>query len=219
LDDVGEVFGWPARQPGWFWRCAVMGLLLLVPILGWVATTGWMLATLDNLRAGRRLFAPLGLHLGRGWRLVVVLLVYGLLVDLVAAVLVVPGFLVANALHDTLGALGGIFLVVAGCGIEILGVVAVSTLLLPAIVSATDAGGLRSGLSLRRILHTVRAKPQPAILSALLLLLVYALQSAGSLACGVGVLVTIGYSLPVMGAICHRYEQEVGAWSATLSRA
>jgi Protein of unknown function (DUF4013) len=216
LDDVGEAFGWPARQPGWFRRCALMGLLFVVPILGWVATTGWMLATLDNLRSGRRMLAPIGLHLGRGWRLVLVLLVYGLVVDALAAAAAVPGFLIANALHDTLGALGGIFLVIAGCAIEVLGVVAVSTLLLPAIISATDAGGVRSGLHLPRIITTLHAKPQPAIVSALLLLLVYAFQSAGALACGIGIFVTIGYSLPVMAAIFNRYEQVIGA---PLSRA
>jgi hypothetical protein len=216
LDDVGQAFGWPARQPGWFWRCAVMGMLLVVPVLGWVATTGWMLATLDNLRSGQRALAPIGAHLGRGWRLVLVLVVYGLVVDALAAAVAVPGFLIANALHDTLGALGGIFLVIVGCAMEVLGAAAVSTLLLPAIVGATDAGGVRSGLHLPRIIKALRAKPQPAIASALLLLLAYALQSAGALACGIGIFVSVGYSLPVMAAIVNRYERELGA---PLSRA
>ena len=188
-----------------------MGLISLVPVLGWIAGTGWMLANLDNLRAGRQELAPIGLHPARGWRLLVVLLVYALLIGVAADLLAVPGFLIASVLHDTLGALVGIFLVIVGCALAVLALVAVSTLLLPPIVIGIDTGGLRSGLSLSAIVDAVRANPQPAIVAGLLLIVVYALQSAGSLLCGIGLVVTLGYSLPVMAAVLDRYEREVGS--------
>jgi hypothetical protein len=188
-----------------------MGLISLVPVLGWIAGTGWMLANLDNLRAGRQELAPVGLHPARGWRLLVVLLGYALLIGVAADLLAVPGFLIASVLHDTLGALVGIFLVIVGCALAVLALVAVSTLLLPPIVIGIDTGGLRSGLSLSAIVGAVRAKPQPAIVAGLLLIVVYALQSAGSLLCGIGLVVTLGYSLPVMAAVLDRYEREVGS--------
>jgi hypothetical protein len=208
LDSVEEAFGWPLRRPGWFWRCALMGLLSLVPVLGWIAATGWTLANLDNLRAGRRELPPAGLYLGRGWRLFLVLLVYALLIGVVADLFAVPGFMIASALHDTLGALFGIFLVIVGCAIGVLALVAVSTLLLPAIVAATDRGGIPSGLAINKIVRMLHAKWQASVVAGLLLVVVYALQSAGSLICGVGILLTLGYSLPVMAAIFDRYERE-----------
>jgi Protein of unknown function (DUF4013) len=211
VDGIEEAFGWPLRRPGWLWKCALMGLLSLVPVLGWIAAAGWTLANLDNLRAGRRELAPLGLHLARGWRLVVVLFVYALLIGLVADVLAVPGLLIASALHDTGGALLGVFLVIVGSVFAVLALVAVSTLLLPPIVAATESGGLRSGLAPARIIRAVHAHPQAAILAGLLLLVVYALQSAGGLVCGVGFVLTLGYSLPVMAAVLNRYEREIGA--------
>ena len=186
-----------------------MGLLSLVPILGWIAATGWMLATLDNLRSGRQELPPAGLYLARGWRLSLVLLIYALLIGVVADVLALPGFMVASALHDTLGALVGIFLVIAGCALAVLAVVAVSTLLLPAIVVRTDSGGLRAALALPAVAGAVRSRPQPAIVAALLLVVVYALQSAGSLLCCIGLVLSVGYSLPVMAAVLDRYERAV----------
>jgi len=179
-------------------------------VLGWIAATGWMLATLDNLRAGLWELAPLGLHLGRGWRLFVVLFAYGLVLGVVADVLAVPGFIVASAYHDTPAALAGVFLVIAGGGLAVLGLVAISTLLLPAIVTATDRGGVRQGLAVPGIVAAVRTQPQPALVAGLLLVVAYALQSAGSLACGVGMVFTLGYSPPLMAAVLNRYEGEAG---------
>jgi len=142
--------------------------------------------------------------------------VYGLLIGLFADFLAVPGYLIAGALHDTLGGLVGVFLVILGSALAVLALVAVSTFLLPAIVAATDRGGLRSGLSVTRVARELRARPQPAIVAGLLLVVAYALQSAGSLLCGIGLVLTLGYSLPVMAAVLNRYEREVGS---PLSRA
>ena len=60
------------------------------------------------------------------------------------------------------------------------------------------------------IVAAVRTQPQPALVAGLLLVVAYALQSAGSLACGVGMVFTLGYSLPVMAAVLNRYEGEAG---------
>ena len=209
MDDAGEAFGWASRQPGWLWKCVLMGLLSLVPVLGWIAATGWMLATLDNLRSDRQELPAAGLYLARCWRLSLVLLVYALLVGVVADFFALPGFMIASALHDTPGALIGIFLVIAGCALAALALVAVSTLLLPVIVVRTDSGGLRAALALPAIAGAVRARPQAAIVAALLLVVDYALQSAGSLFCGIGLVLSVGYSLPVMAAVLDRYERAV----------
>jgi hypothetical protein len=188
-----------------------MGLVSLVPVLGWIAAYGWMLATLDYLRAGRRELPPAGFYMRRGWRLFLVLALYGVAIGLLADLLTVPGFLIASAFHDTAPALLGVFLVVAGCALGVLALVAVTTVLLPAIALATDGGGIRAGLSLFQVTRSVRRHPQAAVVAALLLVVAYAIGGAGSLLCGIGVVLTTGYSLPVMAGVLRDYENEVEA--------
>lgn len=210
MESVEETLGWPLRQPGWLWKSLLMGLLSLVPVVGWIAATGWMLATLDNLRAGRRQLPRPGLYLGRGWRLSTVLGVYSVLAVTAAIVPALPGFLIARAFHDTVLALVGVLLVLIGTALGVACLLLLSTLLLPAVVRAADRG-LGAGLRLRGVLREVGANRQPSIAAGLLLLVAYALGSAGVLLCGVGAIVTTGYSLPVMAAVLGGYERELEA--------
>src|SRR5437763_16046737 len=57
---VGDAFGWVARDPEWIGKTLLMGLIGLIPIVGGLQLTGWMLAMLDNLRAGRQKIPPAG---------------------------------------------------------------------------------------------------------------------------------------------------------------
>src|SRR2546430_16974612 len=57
---VGDAFGWVARDPEWIGKTLIMGLIGLIPIVGGLQLTGWMLAMLDNLRAGRQGIPPAG---------------------------------------------------------------------------------------------------------------------------------------------------------------
>src|SRR5437879_12539122 len=76
MTSVGDSFAWPFQDPGWFGKMIVQGLITIIPIVGWIATAGWLIMTIDNYRAGRRELPPAGFHLGRGVALVVVYLIY-----------------------------------------------------------------------------------------------------------------------------------------------
>ena len=57
----------------------LMGLISLIPIVGQIVMLGWMLAALDNLRAGHQVLPPAGFsYIGRGVNLFVVYVVYGI---------------------------------------------------------------------------------------------------------------------------------------------
>ncbi|TMD10991.1 MAG: hypothetical protein E6I96_16580 [Chloroflexi bacterium] len=86
MDRVGDAFVWPFRDPQWLEKLAIIGLILLIPIVGAINAIGWMLATIDRLRAGEERLPPANFsYLGRGFELFVVFLVYGLGVLIVAA--------------------------------------------------------------------------------------------------------------------------------------
>src|SRR5438874_4756959 len=91
-------------------KIIVQGLIYLIPIVGWLALYGWMLAALDNLRQGRRELPPAGFgHLGRGVTLFLVLLVYGLAIAAVFCVFFFIGIaLTAAGGNSNSGALGGL---------------------------------------------------------------------------------------------------------------
>ena len=76
MTSVGDSFAWPFQDPGWFGKMIVQGLITIIPIVGWIATAGWLIMTIDNYRAGRRELPPAGFHLGRGIALFVVYLIY-----------------------------------------------------------------------------------------------------------------------------------------------
>src|SRR5258708_14608285 len=92
-----EAFAWPAKDPGWLAKLLIIGLILLIPIVGSINGLGWMLASLDRLRAGEETLAPANLrYIGRGFRLFVVDLAYVLVVGGIAAPVSVPAFVVAS---------------------------------------------------------------------------------------------------------------------------
>ena len=60
MNSVGDAFAYPFRDPGWAGKIAVQGLITIIPIVGWIATVGWLMLNYDNLRAGRQELAPAG---------------------------------------------------------------------------------------------------------------------------------------------------------------
>src|SRR5947207_12736662 len=96
MDRVGDAFVWPVRDPEWPGKLLIIALTLLIPIVGAINGLGWMLATLDRLRAGEERMAPANLsYLGRGVRLFVVQLAYGVAVAAIAILVYLPGLLIA----------------------------------------------------------------------------------------------------------------------------
>src|SRR6266850_2040878 len=91
MNRIGDAFVWPVRDPEWLSKVLIMGLILLIPIVGAMNGLGWMLATLDRLRAGEEKLPPANFeHLGRGFQLFVVFLAYYVGLALIAALLYVP---------------------------------------------------------------------------------------------------------------------------------
>src|SRR5436309_7883158 len=78
MTSAGDGFSWPFQDPQWASKILVQGLITIIPIVGWIATAGWLVMTIDNYRAGRRELPPAGFHLERGIALFIVYLVYGI---------------------------------------------------------------------------------------------------------------------------------------------
>ena len=210
MERVTDAFAWPVRDPEWPVKVLITGLLLLIPIAGAINGLGWMLATLDRLRAGEERLAPAHLgYLGRGVQLFAAQLVYSLAVAVVALVIYLPAVLIAVSQGRGSGSTG---LIVVSLLLNLLafGVTTVGSLALtfatPAIVLATDRGGVRGGLAVREIVRRSRANPTNTLIAGLMLIAAGLISSLGLIACFIGVLFTTAYALAVQAWVYRSFE-------------
>ena len=210
MERVTDAFAWPTRDPEWLGKVLIIGLTLLIPVVGAINALGWMLASLDRLRAGEERLAPANLgYLGRGMRLFVVQLVYGLALAALALVVFLPAVVLAirqgQGKADT-GLIGAAILL----NLLAFGVTTAGSLLLtfagPSIVLATDHGGIAGGLKVGDLVRRSRMNATNTLIAGLMLIAAGFISSIGALVCGVGVLFTAAYALAVQAWVFHSFE-------------
>jgi hypothetical protein len=214
MTNVGNSFSLPFKDPQWFSKFLVIGLIMLIPIVGWINMTGWMLATLDNYRQGRTDLPPAGIHyIGRGANVFIVGLVYGVVIALIFLVpltllllaLMAPG-LSAGIPPDTLGtspALVAMSPVLGGGGL-VIGIIEYT--FLPAVVLNTERGGIGGGLNVVAVWRIAAANWKHSLIAGLLIYVAYFIGGFGVYACCVGLVVTFPYSTAVVAGILRYYE-------------
>ena len=210
MDRIADAFVWPVRDPDWLGKVAIMGLILLIPIVGGIDGLGWMLATLDRLRAGEEKLPPANFdYLGRGLQLFAVYLVCYLGLSLIAAAVYVPALLIlATQGHDSTNT----FLVFLAFSLMVLtfSVVTLGSLALtfamPAIVLAVDRGGIGEGLRVDAIVRRARHSLVNTLIAGLMLIAAGFIGQLGSLACLLGVVFTSAYALAMQAWIIRSYE-------------
>jgi len=210
VDRITEAFVWPVRDPEWVTKILVIGLIYLIPIVGPINGIGWMLGSLDRLRAGEERLAPANLtHLGRGARVFVVELVYALILVAVGLLLYIPGVTIAIQQNHGQGnpALIAVALLLnlGAFGVFTLGSLAL-TFMLPAVILATDGGGIGAGLRIGDVLARSRANPTNTLIAGLMLIAASFVSSLGVIACGIGIVFTAAYSLAMQAWIIHSFE-------------
>ena len=210
MDRIADAFVWPFRDPEWPGKLLVIALTLLIPIAGAINGLGWMLATLDRLRAGEERMAPANLgYLGRGFRLFVVQLGYGLAVSAVALLIYLPALILAT--HQGQGQANAglialaLFLNVLAFGVTTIGALA-ATFASPAYVLATDRDGIAGGLNVRAVWHRSRANVTNTLIAGLMLIAAGFVSSLGTIACFVGVVFTAAYALAMQAWVFRSFE-------------
>jgi hypothetical protein len=210
MERIADAFVWPSRDPEWLTKLLIIALTLLIPFVGAINGLGWMLATLDRLRAGEERLAPATLrYIGRGFRLFVVNIVYGLAITLVTAVIYVPAVVVAsNQSHgsaDPAMVSLAILLSVLAFSIATLGSLALN-FAMASIVLATDRAGIIGGLNVSAVLGLARANIANTLIAGLMLIAAGFVGSLGLVACGIGVFFTTAYALAMQAWIIRSFE-------------
>ena len=210
MERIADAFVWPFRDPDWLGKIAVIGLILIIPIVGGINGLGWMLASLERLRAGEERLPPGNFdYLGRGVQLFVVLLVYYLAIVVMGAVLYVPALIILSLQgHDHPNAL----LVIAGLALLLLTVSVVTLASLavlfamPAVVLAVDRGGIAAGLQVGHVVSRIRVSLINTLIAGLMLIAAGLVGQLGGIVCFVGVFFTSAYALAMQAWIIRSYE-------------
>jgi hypothetical protein len=210
VERITEAFVWPVRDPEWVVKILIIGLINVIPILGPINGIGWMLASLDRLRAGEEKLAPANLdNLGRGARVFVVELVYALAVVAIGLVLYLPALAITvqqNQGHANAGLIAlALLLTLSAFALIALGSLAL-TFMLPSVILATDAGGIAAGLHVREVLKRSRANPMNTLIAGLMIIAASFVNSLGVIACGIGVVFTAAYAQAMQAWIIRSFE-------------
>lgn len=165
---LSEIFHWMSEDERWRYKFLFQALILLVPLIGFIALLGWMAITSENLRAGRQDVAPVGFHLRRGIRLFVLGVVYwiGLGVPLMALRSLPPAWAVALHVDAVAAAYNDAALLLY------------VVLLVPVFVAA-DRGGFLAGINLVRIVLTMAQRPLRTLLATVVVLVAIVIAILG----------------------------------------
>jgi len=217
MERITEAFVWPFRDPEWLPKVAIMGVILLIPIVGSINALGWMLATLDRLRAGEERLPPANFdYLGRGFRLFVVNLVYYLVLLLIAAVVYLPAVLILDAEGRSSP---NAALVAVGTSLSLLtfSILSLGSLVLtfatPPIVLEFTRGGIPGGLRVAAVAMAMRKSPVNTVIAGLMLVAVQLIAGLGFFVCIVGVFFTSALAMAMEAWIIRSFE--VGAPAPT----
>jgi hypothetical protein len=214
VNELSDSIAWPSRDPEWVGKVLVTGLILLIPIVGQLVLLGWMLAALDNLRAGRPVLPPAGFsYIGRGANLFFVIVVYGLVLGAVFGALFGAGLAVTLS-GSNAGSLIGLALILLGYAVIIVGGLGL-TVCMPAIIVATERGGIGGGLNVAGVGRLIGADVEESLRAGLFALVATLIGSIGAIACLIGQYFTTPYGYAVLAGVVHHFERNAVSRATT----
>ena len=215
MNSAGDAFGWAFKDPAWFGKLIVQGLITIIPIVGWIASVGWLVLAFENARMGRNELPPAGFHLSKGIGLFGAYLIY-------AIVLNIPGWALQTAgggvmtFHNVcdsnnvctpqyyggggpLYALGSIWGFLASLFLYFL---------VPSLIVNVYHRGFGGAFELGRVWSYATGNIGNSVIAAVLLWVSGLIGGIGFLLCCIGLLFTIPYSISIQAGIAAWYERQ-----------
>ena len=199
--DFGLAFSYVFKDPEWVKKVALAALVSLIPIVGQFFLIGWAAEITHRVMVNDPTplpnieFSP---FLVRGLKIFVVYLVYSIPMILFYLPIMIIALATQNAANgDTMQTVGIIVALVSICFGGLMMIYGVILgFLLPAAVGNFLAKGESIGAGLRfgEVFGLVKAAPVPYLLVLLGALIGGVIAPLGSIACGIGALLTATYS-------------------------
>jgi hypothetical protein len=217
---IGEAVKYPFTDPEWLRRSAVMGLMMLVPLVGPLVLLGWMAQVAARVRSGTPGLPPLdfGAQLGTGARCFVSMVAFvsvGLVLDV--SVHCVFGFLyfVFVFCSEEGGEGGFIFVLLALLCAQIILVAhtifaVITAPLMPELLRRGFVGELFPLASPCRSIRRVRRAGRGYVLAVLGIVLLSLMGGLGLLAVVFGACLTLPLCCAAMSHIVYQWEAVSG---------
>ena len=203
MSSAGDAFGWAFRDPQWPAKILVQGLIVIIPIVGWIAMTGWLLLAFDNARSGRNELPPAGFHLRRGIAMFGVFLIYGIVLQIPSSVLYGAGSAGSTqsgnpvlyssplaGLGFLLGLAGSLFL----------------NFLVPSLIINTYRRGFAGGMDVPAVWQLAAANLNNSLVAGVIVFVVSVIGGLGFVCC-IGFIFTIPWQNTVMAAVAAWIEK------------
>lgn len=213
MTSLGDSFGWAFRDPAWPGKMLVQGLIAIIPIVGWIAMTGWLMMAFENARAGRNELPPAGFHLERGFPIFIAFLVYGIVLSIPAIILYAIGgaTAAANNGNNAAAAAGSGLFSLAG----LIGFVAGLFLrfLIPSLIVNTYHGGLAGAFDVEKVWRGATLNVTNSVLAGLIILVASFIGGIGFICC-IGFIFTIPYENTINAGAAAWFEKQQAAPAA-----
>ena len=204
--DFGRSFSFVFEDSDWFKKIAILALVSLIPIIGQFVLLGWGAEIIRRVVRGTDTPIPdldFGAQLGDGFKLFVVSLVYSLPIIFVSFVIGIFAVVGTSLDSETSAAIILIPVICLG-GIILLLSLFIGFILPAAIAHYAINGKISAGLRLGEVFRMVKNNLGDYLLVFLGAIIASFIGSLGSIACGIGVLLTTVYATAMM---MHLYGQ------------
>lgn len=200
--NIGLAFTYQFEDEEWIKKLLLTGLIALIPIVGQIYIFGWMMEIAERFATGSTEELPdidFGKFLGKGFSGYIATLVYAI----PGFIVMLPGIIASMFTFSAGEDAATIIMLAMFCcfGLGALVSVATSLLSFPAIVEV-QMKDLKSGFQIKRMFAIFKGAIGAYLISIVILALaVPIISSLGAIACGIGVIVTLPYSISLQGAL------------------
>lgn len=218
--DFGKAFTYQFEDTEWIKKLVIMGLIALIPVVGQLVVMGWMIDIIKKMINHEPMSLPtvdFGGQLSRGFGAFVVGLVYALPIFVVAmiqgGVMALLGGMTGS--ESSAADAGGILIVILSLCIGLIYLLysIVLVFLLPmAYGRYAEFGKIGDALKVGEVFKLSKKVVGPVLVVLLGSIVASFVASLGSIACGVGIIVTSTYAMAAMG---HLYGQVYNLAKAT----
>jgi hypothetical protein len=196
--DIGRSFSFAFQDGEWWKKCLILGLIVLIPIVGFLVLVGYIIEVVRDAASGSDLPLPdidFGNQLSVGFSFFIAYLVFALAIAAVFGIIYIP-FMVMSKMNGI-----GLIFMLLGTLIQIVLSVSLNMYMFAGQSVAILENNPWAIFQVGRILPGVKANLLNCFLVLVLTMAFAVIGYAGAIACGVGLLVSIPLSMIMYGHI------------------
>jgi hypothetical protein len=220
--DLGAALRYPFQDSGWFGKSALVGLILFIPIVGYLVMLGWMQRIYEGAKRGDTILPSMdfGEDLSRGVKPFVAILNLALVsfvLIVIMQIIMMPIALLGAGLQEAgggevVGVLMGLMMMVVN--LLFFAVMIGINLLVPEIWRRGFHGEMGPLFSFGSSMRAIRKAIGPYLLVVLSMFVINMIGSLGVFACYIGMFVTLPLSLAMFAHLIAQWDGLVSEQAA-----